>query len=170
MNAKPRAGWALHDRGLELLTDRLRELRPAVALECGSGASTKILHEHAGHAVSLEHLPEWLINTAATLPASPRGELRLCPLTEVDTPLGPLPFYATTLPDEIGFALIDGPPGAIGRAGTLFALWPHLADGAVVWLDDAARRGERATLDAWDEHLGIKVTRVDDRLVELTHA
>ena len=63
-----------------------------------------------------------MADTAATLPASPTGELRLCPLTEVDTPLGPLPFYATTLPDQIGFVLIDGPPGAIGRAGTLFAL------------------------------------------------
>ena len=163
-------GWALHQAGLDLLDDRLRELRPAIALECGSGASTAILHARAGHAISLEHLPEWAANTAATLPASLTGELRLCPLTEVDTPLGPLPFYATTLPDQIEFVLIDGPPGAIGRAGTLFALWPHLAPDAVVWLDDVERRGERAALDAWREHLGIKVTRVDDRLAELTRA
>lgn len=54
------------------------------------------------------------------------------------------------------FALIDGPPAlGVGRFMTLPSIWPHLADGAIVLLDDAGRNAlEGVWLAQWRALLG----------------
>jgi hypothetical protein len=47
------------------------------------------------------------------------------------------------------FALIDAPQYLYGRDGALHLAWGHLAPGALILLDDAARSGERRTLRRW---------------------
>lgn len=162
--------WKMDDASMERLAHRLDELRPAVAVECGPGMSTAILHRFCGWTVSLEHLPEWAVNTFSLMEPKPPGEVRFAPLTTIDTPEGPLPFYRTNLPPQIDFALIDGPPGGLGRRGTFHALWPHLAPSFVVWLDDANRQKEREALHAWQSFYPIEVRRVDKRVAEVTRA
>lgn len=150
-------GFAMDAGSLRLLALRLAELRPALSLECGSGASTGVLRTYSGWTVSLEHMPEHAAVAAALdLP----GEVRICP--PVDG------FYRTQPPDGIKFALIDGPPGdTYGRHGTLPGLWPHLAPGAVVWLDDVNREHERLCVAEWASTYDFAATRVDDYVLEI---
>lgn len=155
-------GWAL-DRGTAAELDaRLAELRPKVVVEAGSGSSTLILARYAAatgaKVVSLEHQEPYLRRTQAALdrhfPGGHRVDLRLAPLVD----RAGHPWYDTPLPDDIDFALVDGPPeGQGGRAAALPALWPHLADGWEVWLDDGTRDGERAAVTAWETTYGVHV-------------
>lgn len=143
--------WALPDAALDALRERLAVLRPAVAVEAGSGRSTYVMAEHVGRLVTLEHERRFA-DRLVGLPGN--VDLRCVRLMSLSTTAGVFPWYDAALPDGIGFALIDGPPGSIGRGGALFALAPHLAEGAEVWLDDIDRPGEQAILAAWAEHLG----------------
>lgn len=158
--------WALVPESLHLLELKLDEMRPTLALECGSGLSTPILQRYAEHAISLEHLSRWYSNTRLLVDRF-SGDLRLAELETIRTPAGPQKFYATDLPDGIEFVLIDGPPESVGRIGTLFAIWPHLAENAVIWLDDWQRDGERRAVELWDEHLGIETNSVSEKLLEI---
>ena len=162
--------WKMADGSMERLAARLDQLRPEVAVECGPGMSTAVLHRFCGWTVSLEHLPEWAERLFTMVEPSIPGEVRFAPITTIDTPEGPLPFYRTDLPPRVDFALIDGPPGSIGRRGTFHALWPHLAPDFVVWLDDAQRQAEREAVEGWQRCYPIEARRVDGRVVELTRA
>lgn len=143
--------WALPDDALDALRVRLGELRPGLVVEAGSGRSTYVLADCADRVVTLEHERRFA-DRLVGLPGN--VDVRCVPLTRIGTAAGPYRWYATDLPDGVEFALIDGPPGSIGRGGALFALAPHLAPGAEVWLDDADRPGEQVALAAWGEHLG----------------
>lgn len=143
--------WALPDDALDALRVRLGELRPDVAVEAGSGRSTYVLAEGAGRVVTLEHQREFA-GRLVGLPAN--VDVRCVPLTPLETPAGTCQWYQADMPYGVGFALVDGPPGRIGRGGALFALAPHLAPGAEVWLDDCDRPGEQKILGQWAEHLG----------------
>lgn len=154
-------GWAL-DRGTAAELDaRLATLRPKVIVEAGSGSSTVILARYAkatgAKVVTLEHLPVFADRTRAALDRAVPGhsvDLRLAPLVEADGG----PWYDTGLPDDVDFALVDGPPeGAGGRAAALPALWPHLAPGWEAWLDDGTRPGEQAAVASWQALFGVTV-------------
>lgn len=154
--------WALDPPSLRLLARRLDRLRPTLAVEAGSGKSTDVFARYAGHTISLEHHPTFAIETLQRFKRVTPVELRRCPIVPTETPGGIFPWYATTLPDGIEFALIDGPPGhAYGRQGAGFAILPHLADGGEVWLDDANREHEQACLALWGEHFDLTVEAVD---------
>lgn len=149
--------WAMDAGSLRLLDERLAGLKPALAVECGSGASTEVLRRHAGWVVSLENLPDQAVNLAAL---ETPGEVRVVPVVDG--------FYRTDLPDGIGFALIDGPVARLhGRGATLPALWRHLAPGAVVWLDDFDREHEQRCVAGWAEMYDFELERVDDFVVEI---
>lgn len=160
-------GWVMSDTDLAMLDERLALSRPQLAVECGSGASTRLLRVHAARTISLEHLERWAVDTEQYCADVPNGELIVASIVDIDTPGGPLPFYDVDLPYGIDFALIDGPPGSIGRAGTLFGLWPHLSDKARVWLDDVDRGDEEAALRLWLKHLPIRAERLSARVVEI---
>ena len=151
-------GWVMHPDDVSLLRDRVSALSPSLAVECGSGQSTQVLRECASWVISLEHDGKWAEDTAQFVTA-PNGEVRCVPLADG--------WYSTELPDGIGFALIDGPPGHIGRGSTLPNLLPSLASGAVVWLDDVHRPEERAIIDGWCERYGLSWSAVGVRVGEI---
>lgn len=155
--------WALRQESLDALDQRLTELRPKVIVEAGSGESTAVMAKH-GHVISLEHLGRY---ARASQRLALTADVRLCPLTVLETPAGPFPWYDTQLPDGIDFALIDGPPGHIGRQAALFALWPHLAPGWEVWLDDVDRAHEKDCLSIWAEFFRFTVEPVSESMARL---
>jgi hypothetical protein len=149
--------WAMDVGSLRLLDERLAGLKPALSLECGSGASTGVLRRHSGWVVSLEHLPEQAANLSKLdIP----GEVRIVP--PVDG------FYRTQPPDGIDFALIDGPVARLhGRFGTLPGLWRHLSPGAVVWIDDFDRKHEQECIAQWARTYHFDIERVDAFVAEI---
>lgn len=153
--------WVLPDVAIEAIEARLEELRPGLVLEAGSGRSTAVLARHAAHVVTLEHLPQHAARTRRTLDGATNVDLRCVDLAMLKTPAGLARWYDTELPDGIEWALVDGPPAYTGgRLAALFAIAPHLAPGAEVWLDDAERPGEQAALAAWGAHLFARVASV----------
>lgn len=158
--------WALTPSSLAVLGTLLHDLRPNLALEFGSGFSTVLLRRFCGRTISLEHHPKWW-RTTAQMVATEIEDLLLAPITEIKTPAGPLPTYDAVLPDGIDFVLIDGPPGAIGRAGTLFSVWPHLAADATIVLDDASRQAEQDIVNLWARHLPIEAEPLSQRLLAI---
>lgn len=172
--------WALDAADLALLADYLQATRPGVAVEFGSGKTTPVLRRYAGHTLSLEHLPQWGEKTEQ-LCASQRenwfkrlrdrekrsAELRVVDIGEITSPVGPLPVYETTLPHQIDFALIDGPPKTIGRQGAMFQLYPSLLASSVVWLDDVNRPEETEILAFWQQHFPLSVHLISERIAEI---
>lgn len=127
--------WSLPAQTLDALDVRLAELKPSLSLETGSGESTRILAAHSEQVVSLEHDRKWYAHTNRRL-ASRNVDLRYAKIVNQLTPVGPLPFYSTPIPDGIDFALIDGPPCRIGRQATGYLILGHMNPGGEVWVDD----------------------------------
>ena len=137
--------WMLGQDTCLLLADRLRELRPKVAVEFGSGFSTALLALYCEQLVSLDHNQQ---------KAAPWPCVTVAPIKDGS--------YDTRLPDGVEFALIDGPPAKRhGRHRTFPHLWPHLADTFEVWLDDYGRDYEQSIVADWSARFPIDVRKVD---------
>lgn len=136
--------WMLGRDTCLLLVDRLRKLRPKVAVEVGSGFSTALMALYCDELVSLDHDAAY----AARLPC-----VRVCEIRDG--------WYQTPIPDGVEFVLIDGPPKRIGRQDTFPQLWPHLTDQFEVWLDDYNRKHEQQIVADWSDRFPIDVRRVD---------
>lgn len=156
-------GWAASPDFLQELAAHALDARPGCVVECSSGTSTLVLARclqinGAGKVYSLEHDPAYARRT--------RRQLELHGLAEwamvIDAPLLPQAFGAHAQPwydssalaglAQIDMVVIDGPPQAIGDAARYPAgpvLFPRLAPGAAVFLDDAMRPGERTALQRW---------------------
>jgi predicted O-methyltransferase YrrM len=159
----PTRGWAGSPDFLLELARHARSAQPRNVVECSSGASTLVLARcmqlnGAGKVYSLEHDAHFAGQT--------RAQLRRLGLEDwaqvLDAPLQPhvldgesWPWYElSALPADLAIDLlvIDGPPQAtrpLARypAGPL--LFPRLAAGGHVFLDDAARADELAILQRW---------------------
>jgi predicted O-methyltransferase YrrM len=165
-------GWAASPDFLQELAAHALDERPMCVVECSSGTSTLVLARcmqinGAGKVYSLEHDAAYARRT--------RRQLQLHGLAEwaevLDAPLLTQAFGGqaqawydcSKLPGalKIDMLVIDGPPQDTAEqarypAGP--ALFPRLSDGAAVFLDDAARPGERAALKRWaDEFSGLDV-------------
>ena len=133
-------------------------------MECSSGTSTVILARcmqlnGSGKVFSLEHDPVFAGQTRANLARHGLEQWA----TVIDAPL--VPFQPDQAEDRrwyclesyphalaIDMLVIDGPPSGINplaRYPAGQALFPQLAPGAAVFLDDAARPDEQATLRLW---------------------
>ena len=154
-----RTGYELSDTTTRELLERLDDLMPLTIVELGSGRTTveiaKWAKEHSAAFTAVEHDERW----ARQVRRRTRGidfDYQVCPLRHG--------FYSgVKFPQRINFALIDGPPGSLsdGRRHTLPYLWPYLAPGAEVWLDDAHRTGETKALSRWQA--GLPLERVELR-------
>lgn len=145
--------WAITEDLAARIVARLNELNPKAILECGSGTSTRVMGEWAADMgatlTTLEHNEKYFKETKALCAHLSSVNLLLAPIKDG--------FYSASLPSEIDFALIDGPPGNIGRERTLPNIWPNLSEGAEVWLDDANRDHEKACVAAWKKSFSIDV-------------
>src|SRR5690606_2577907 len=152
--------------------DLVARHRPARVVECGSGTSTVWLG-HAvrrnGHGcvVALEHDADYAERTRRLLDdhqLRDRTSVVHAPLTPVETPRGPMPWYSVDLESlgMIDLLVVDGPPEATGelaRYPALPVLHAHLAPGARILLDDANRPAESAAVHAWQAALPVTVER-----------
>jgi predicted O-methyltransferase YrrM len=160
-------GWSLDRHTAHELSATLHHRQPRIVVEAGSGSSTVLLGEYAARTgatvVSLEHSRVHHALTAQRL--RERGltdhvRLVLADLGNRDTLFGSMPWYRADLPTAIDFALIDGPPGTVGRSAAMPALWPSLAGEWRVWLDDAHRDGELSAVAVWAGAYPITVETV----------
>lgn len=156
--------WAMREESLRALDERLKELKPNLIVEAGSGQSTAVLARHA-RTISLEHVA---IYAKESRHLAPSAEVRNAPLKTFHTLAGNFRWYDTRLPDGIDFALIDGPPAErVGRQAALFALWPHLAPGWEIWLDDFDRAHEQDCLRIWADYFRFTVEPVSKSVARL---
>lgn len=152
--------WSAAADFLVLVVEQVRQARPRCIVECGSGLSTVVLAQACalngmGQVFSLENGAEFAAATRAEC------ERRHLPATVLHAPFqdhalaGEVwPWYALDgLPQQgIDLLIIDGPPGFIrphARYPALPLLWPRLAPGGVILLDDAARPDEQAVVIRW---------------------
>ncbi|MEV0264666.1 class I SAM-dependent methyltransferase [Streptomyces sp. NPDC050617] len=159
-----RRGWAVAPDLLLHLVRTVRERRPALVVELGSGVSTCWLalalraFDVPGRLVSLEHQAPYALRTRAQVRAAgvaDLAEVRAAPLTEVEFDGERWPWYARTAwADLTGCELlvVDGPPGTTGplaRYPAVPLLGERLAPGAAVVLDDYDRADEREAVARW---------------------
>lgn len=160
-------GSMLPDDALALIADLIRDHRPELILEAGSGRSTVVLADllrelGAGWLVSLEHLPEYAQQTKQWLAANALdefAEVRYAPVRPQLVEGAHSEWYDPSGWDDlenIGLLLVDGPPAnlsAFARNPALPLLRDRLASHAVIVLDDVfgRRREEAAIRNHWAE-------------------
>ena len=160
--------WAMRPDILRELTRYVRQARPALIVECGSGVSTVVLARCAqlnklGHIYSLEHLPEYADRTTHELARhglTTFASVLIAPLQPYEFDGERWSWYTLDdLPaDGIDMLVIDGPPGetcplARYPAGPL--MFGRLSPQAVVILDDTFRNEERQTLQRWAKEFPV---------------
>lgn len=158
----PTGGKAASADFLKLVADLVREEKPAVVVECGSGLSTVVIARclqlnGSGQVFSLEHMEKFAAQT--------RKELSRRGLSDwacvIDAPLERLEchgrevhWYRTAaLPDlPIDLLIVDGPPARTGTSPRYPAgpvLFPRLSPQGAVLVDDAGRPEELAVVERW---------------------
>lgn len=157
-DALPRLGsWKADTGFLHRIVDAVEEMRPAVVVEFGAGASTLVcaralalngggrLISYDQHAAFVAAVRSWLAERGLD------ATVRHAPLTRI-VPSWPGRWYAAEdLPERIDLLVIDGPPWAIHPfvRGGAEALFDRIAPGGRILLDDAARPGERIVARRW---------------------
>ncbi|KAB8041580.1 class I SAM-dependent methyltransferase [Janthinobacterium aquaticum] len=159
----PTRGWAASPDFLLALVHEVQASKPRTVLECSSGASTVVLARclqqlGAGRVLSLEHDVHFGAQTRRELARhglSDWAQVIDAPLCEHALDGESWAWYdIKNLPADlvIDLLVIDGPPQStrsLARypAGPL--LFPLLAAGAAVYLDDAARADEQTIVRRW---------------------
>ena len=159
--------WVASPDLLRHLYETVREHRPTVILECGSGLSTAIMAyairdaSYDGTIVALEHDEGYAAATVRLLEAHGLADLvdvRVAPLQGVELDGEVWPWYDTDqLPEgPIGLVFVDGPPGdtrPLARYPAAILLRDRLAADATIILDDVARDDEAEVVQRWSERL-----------------
>jgi predicted O-methyltransferase YrrM len=160
----PTRGWAASPDLLLVLVDQLIARRPALVVECGSGASTLWLalalrrFGIGGRIVALDHDPVYAAITRDFLArhgVSDVAEVRDAPLEELRLAGGTYSWYTRRAWKDltgIDLLFVDGPPAATGakaRYPALPLLREALNPAATVVLDDLVVPDMQETLRLW---------------------
>lgn len=158
-DALPHLGsWKADTYLLHRIVDIIEETRPATVIELGSGATSLViakalamqggggkLYSYDQHADFVAAMHDWLAeqDLAATF--------HHAPLVQRDVRWPGLWYALTEVPGSIDLLVIDGPPWAVHpfARGMAERLFPLVAPGGTVLLDDAARPGERYVAQRW---------------------
>lgn len=157
-DALPQLGSWRADAGLLLLiANHILAARPRTIVEFGGGSTTLIAAKAlsmigGGRLVSFDQEPSFAAETKAALERQGlEAEIHAVPLKPAP-PGYPGRWYAHgPLPDVIDMLIVDGPPWFVhplGR-GTASSVFDQISPGGVVFLDDAARPGERLVARRW---------------------
>ncbi|MGO2111258.1 MAG: class I SAM-dependent methyltransferase, partial [Pseudoclavibacter sp.] len=155
-------GWAMTPDSLLLLSDLIRERKPRVIVELGSGSSTVWLGNFArdvgAELHSFEHLEEYRNATSRDLERFKLEDtvsLNLAELTDIEIDgetrrwYNPQAFEGLS---EIDMLIVDGPPKSTGpepRLPAFTMLREHLAPGALIVVDDLQREAETTMVRTW---------------------
>lgn len=154
--------WSASPDFLKLIVEHCLAQRPAHIVECSSGLTTLMLARCCelngrGQVTSLENGAEYADRTRAEIARYALGAQATvlhAPLEPVSVNTRQFEWYSLAqLPEgPIDMLVIDGPPGFIqqhSRYPALPLLYERLANGCVVFLDDAAREDEQAIVAQW---------------------
>lgn len=154
--------WAGSPDFLSIVVREAQQSQPLTVVECSSGVSTVVLARALqlngrGHVFSLEHEAQFAALSRLELARHGLTDWATvidAPLVPCATALGEKLWYDThALPDKaIDMLVIDGPPettGPLARYPAGPILFPKLASGASVFLDDADRPAEREAVEHW---------------------
>ncbi|MEV7005545.1 class I SAM-dependent methyltransferase [Streptosporangium sp. NPDC051022] len=158
----PLRGWAASPDVLRMMAGWILRTHPKTIVECGSGSSSVwmgYLAERIGATIiALEHDPRYAEASRDLVRAhglSGVVEVRDAPLQPWESEGRTYPWYSLDALDDIedvGLVFVDGPPGDTGpdaRYPALPLLLPRCAEQVAIFLDDAAREGDRAVSDHW---------------------
>lgn len=163
--------WSISRKCACALFDHLMVERPVSVVDFGSGVTSlvfgayaKVLREQSGTTVRVLSLDHDAIHLARTKTAiETAGLSRYVAL--VHAPLADATRYqirhATYQFDfamlaPFDFVFVDGPPGSVGRHGTLPSVVEHLAETWTCWLHDGFRADERSIVAQWSKLLPRK--------------
>lgn len=159
-DALPHLGsWKADTRFLTHIVDAIERLRPATVVELGCGASSLVIAKAlslfgGGRLISYDQHEFFTAATADWLASQGvAADIRHAPLGPPPGDWPGLWYQLTDLPTDIGLLVIDGPPWALHPLvrGAAESLFPRLANGATILLDDAARPGERLVARRWQK-------------------
>ena len=165
--------WAASPDFVVLAVSLIREHRPQVVLEVGSGVST-IISSYAlqelgeGQLISLEHEAQFTEVTASNLVAHRLDHIasvRYAPLKPLTLNGVSRPWYDTAALDNlppVDLLVVDGPPSGtaeMARYPALPVLFIHLKPGAYILVDDFMRDDEYAMVNKWMDEFNLKVVR-----------
>ncbi|WP_162846164.1 O-methyltransferase [Seongchinamella sediminis] len=168
-------GWALTGDSAALLAHETILRNPRLIVELGSGVSTLILGQilaknGEGKLISLDHDVEWAARTQKNIDAlglSHVVEVVHAPLAPMKMEEGTFLWYSTESDlinqlKNIDILLIDGPPrtanqdrpdqGHAARYPAFSFFWEKMSPDAIIFVDDANRRGEREMIKHWLGH------------------
>lgn len=157
-DALPNLGSWKADTGLlSLVADHILKHRPRLVVEFGTGASTLIIARAlqlagGGALISFDQHGDFVEATRAWLADHGlAADLRAVSLRPSPGEWPGLWYDHGPLPDGIELMLIDGPPWTVHpfTRGAAAALFPQIAPGGTVLLDDGARPGERLVARRW---------------------
>ncbi|MCU0949360.1 MAG: class I SAM-dependent methyltransferase [Porphyrobacter sp.] len=151
--------WKADTYLLHRIVDVIEAAQPRTVVELGSGATSLViakalathgggqLHSYDSYAPFVAGMRDWLAehDLAATF--------HHAPLTTRDVRWPGLWYALTEVPGSIDLLVIDGPPWAVHpfARGMAERLFPLIAPGGTVLLDDAARPGERYVAWRWNK-------------------
>lgn len=159
-DALPHLGsWKADTRFLTHIVDAIERLRPATVVELGCGASSLVIAKAlslygGGRLISYDQHEFFTAATADWLASQGvAADLRHAPLGPPPGDWPGLWYQLADLPTDVGLLVIDGPPWALHPLvrGAAESLFPRLAGGAMILLDDAARPGERLVARRWQK-------------------
>ena len=159
-DALPHLGsWKADTRFLTHIVDAIEHLRPATVVELGCGASSLVIAKAlslfgGGRLISYDQHEIFTAATAGWLASQGvAADLRHAPLGPPPGDWPGLWYQLADLPTDVGLLVIDGPPWALHPLvrGAAESLFPRLASGAMILLDDAARPGERLVARRWQK-------------------
>ena len=165
--------WALSWEVMQLVGRLAQLLKPKRVIEFGSGRSTETLaamvQPYGGRILSFDHLACYATETAQRFKnrgLSQGAHVVHTPITWRHYGAKILPTYSIHWEELKEFypcelALVDGPPGFIGREAVLYELFARLSIGGWVVVDDMDRPDEQSWLASWirvfGDGLGVKV-------------
>lgn len=157
-DALPHLGsWKADTYLLHRIVDVIEAARPATVVELGSGATSLViaqavarhgsgqLHSYDQHAPFVAAMGDWLAEHGL------QAAFHHAPLVQRDVRWPGLWYGLSDVPGSIDLLVIDGPPWAVHpfARGMAERLFPLIAPGGTVLLDDAARPGERYVARRW---------------------
>ena len=168
--------WSAAADFLFLIKEYCLNIKPTTIVECSSGLTTLTLarccqlNQH-GHIFSLENGKEYVTQTEEYLKkfeVDSYANIIHAPLEGISIDNMEFDWYSIDkLPElKIDMLVIDGPPGLIqkhSRFPALPVLFDRLAHDSIIFMDDAAREGEKEITEMWKsagvEHEFIETER-----------
>ncbi|GHE40049.1 hypothetical protein GCM10017673_48080 [Streptosporangium violaceochromogenes] len=158
----PLRGWAASPDALRMVIGWILRTSPKTIVECGSGSSSVwigyVAEQIGATVVALEHNPRYAEASRDLVVAhglSDVVEVREAPLELWRSGEETYLWYSRDALEglaDIGVVFVDGPPGDTGPAArypALPLLLPRCSERVAIFLDDAAREGDKTVSDRW---------------------